>query len=143
MLLRAALVLAVAALSGCTPSAQSHVARAADRWQQATGIIEPPPLPTVREAWGPFWCGKLPDNVTGCYAHPPEDVITLDMRRHDRDIERTATHEWGHRLGLPHFGRGIMGPQQTYATSYCITREDLEVLCLVYDCKWQLPECGL
>ncbi len=139
MLLRVAL-LAVAVTSGCTPTAQSYVAMAADRWQQATGIIEDPPLPTVREAWGPFWCGKDVLSATGCYA-VKTDTITLDIRRPDHDVLRSATHEGGHRRGLPHFGRGIMGPQQTYPTSYCITKEDLEVLCLVYDCKWQKPEC--
>ncbi len=124
--------------SGRTPSAQQYVARGASRWERATGAVGLPPLPTVREAWGPFACGL--ETTTGCYDHNT-DTITIDTSRPEAEVERTATHEWGHRLGLGHSGRGIMSSKGAYPTSGCITSQDVADVCRVHVCKWEKPEC--
>jgi hypothetical protein len=129
---------AAVAGSGCAPSAGGYVARAAARWERATGAVGLPPLPTVREAWGPFRCGL--QTATGCYHHET-DTITLAVNRPEAEVERTATHEWGHRLGLGHTGRGIMSPKGAYPTSGCITSQDVADVCQVHVCRWEKPEC--
>lgn len=127
--------------TGCGVSAQQAVRHGAVRWYVATGIA-PTTLPPVEvhEAYGTFKCGK--QTVTGCYHQKPEPIaITIDVARSTDEVLRTGAHEWGHHLGLPDWGRGIMGPQSAHATSACITTEDVAMACVLYDCLWWRPEC--
>lgn len=132
-------VLAVLLTTGCGSRAVQAVDVASARWAAATGIVQER-APMIVEKYGPFKCGDK--TTTGCYQRrPPVEFIAIDVQRPMTEIERTAAHEWGHRLGLDDGGNGIMGPKEATATSYCITQTELDTICLIYDCKWQQPEC--
>jgi hypothetical protein len=130
--------LLVAALCGCGTTAVEALEVADARWIRATGIREPMPARIVVR-WGMFECGVQPTAV-GCYSYRT-DTVYLDLNRTEEQLARTATHEWGHRLGAEHGGRGVMGPAGAHATSRCITQDDLDMVCSKRECLWEKPEC--
>jgi hypothetical protein len=123
-------------LSGCGITAREAVQRGAARWQGATNLTAP--MPQVRARWGTFECGDLL-SVTGCW---DGTTIEIDMSRSDEEIERTATHEWGHLLGADHHKHaGVMGPKGNPDASHCISLADIWELCGDMSCEWERPEC--
>ena len=130
-------------LAGCGVAAGPAIVHAQGRWYAATGLRPEPGerAPIVLDAWGPFNCGGK--TTTGCTWRTGQgEVIMIDIRRPADEIDRTATHEWGHHLGLTDGGPGIMGYKKSTPWSDCITQTELDTICLIYDCMWQRPECG-
>lgn len=127
-------------LMGCGTSARPALEFGEARWRAATGITRPMPT-AVYEAFGPMQCGDLPD-CTGCTNYTT-DAVTIDVARPEWEVRRTGVHEWGHRLGAPEGGNGVMGAQSSTATSECITTADVDIVCAgpFGPCLWESPEC--
>lgn len=110
---------------------------AAERWEEATGIILDQPIVTGKI--GVLNCGNITCScATGCWNNTTQ-TMTLRTDVSDEAMVWTAMHEWGHRAGLRHDVDGTVMASSMAKASKRITGYDIDQMCSIHVCTRWVP----